>query len=539
VTDASDLQAGLLSRLRVARRIRLGHAGALAVLGFAAVATLGVLLRPALPIDETRYLAVAWEMWTRGDWLVPTKNFALYAHKPPLLFWTMNLVWSLTGLSEIAARLVGPGFALLCLLLTGRLASRLWPERAGIGADATLALVGMLAFTLYGGLTMFDAALAAAVVSGMLALLRAIRVGRARDWALLGMALALGGLAKGPVILIHVGPVLALAPLWSGERVSWRAMARGVGIAVSTGLLLVALWVVPAVIAGGAEYREAILWTQSAGRVADAFAHARPWWFLAALLPALLFPWIAVPAFWRTVAGADWRDPGLRLCLVWGGVALVLFSLISGKQAHYLIPELPAAALVVARLSPGRFALRGPVLVVAAGALAGIILASGLVPLGRAEALLQPRAAALAACLLPLGACLAALCLRGLAGGAVLTLGTVLSLNLLVGVTATRSIYDTHRIAAAVASFDAAGIAFYGQSYHAEFTFAGRLTRPVATPDTALDLAAWEADHPAGVIVARLDRTHPAWPPRETILFRNAPYAVWHTADASRLENSP
>ena len=93
--------------------------------------------------------------------------------------------------------------------------------------------------------------------------------------------------------------------------------------------------------------------------------------------------------------------------------------------------------------------------------------------------------------------------------------------------------------AAAVASFDAAGIAFYGQSYHAEFTFAGRLTRPVATPDTALDLAAWEADHPAGVIVARLDRTHPAWPPRETILFRNAPYAVWHTADASRLENSP
>ena len=72
----------------------MAHAGALALLGFAAVALAGVLLRPALPIDETRYLAVAWEMWARGDWLVPTKNFALYTHKPPLLFWTMNLVWS-------------------------------------------------------------------------------------------------------------------------------------------------------------------------------------------------------------------------------------------------------------------------------------------------------------------------------------------------------------------------------------------------------------------------------------------------------------
>ena len=36
------------------------------------------------------------------------------------------------------------------------------------------------------------------------------------------------------------------------------------------GLALVALWVVPAAVTGGAEYREAILWTQSAGRVTEA-----------------------------------------------------------------------------------------------------------------------------------------------------------------------------------------------------------------------------------------------------------------------------
>lgn len=539
MTDTSDLQAARLRPPRAAWRIRLAPAGALALLGFAAVALAGVLLRPALPIDETRYLAVAWEMWARGDWLVPTKNFELYAHKPPLLFWAMNLAWSLTGVSEIAARLVGPAFALLCLLLTGRLARRLWPERPEIGGAATLALAGMTAFALSGGLTMFDAALAAATVGGMLALWRAVHAGRPRDWMLLGLALALGGLAKGPVILIHLGSALALSPLWSAGRITWRAMARGAGIALGTGLALVALWVVPAAVTGGAEYREAILWTQSAGRVTEAFAHARPWWFLLALLPVLLFPWIAVPALWRAGARADWRDPGLRLCLVWGGAALLLFSLISGKQAHYLIPELPAAALLVARLSPERFPLRVPALLLAAAALAGIVVAAGLVPLGRAEALLQPRAVPVAACLLVLATCLAALRLRGLAGGAALTLGTVLSLNLLVGFTATRPLYDTHRIAAAIAPFQPAGIAFYGQSYHAEFNFAGRLNVPVATPATAGDLATWLAAHPAGVIVARLDRDHPAWPPHETIPFRNAPYAVWHAADAPRPESSP
>lgn len=39
----------------------------LAMAAFAAVAVLGVLARPLLPIDETRYLAVAWEMRLHGD----------------------------------------------------------------------------------------------------------------------------------------------------------------------------------------------------------------------------------------------------------------------------------------------------------------------------------------------------------------------------------------------------------------------------------------------------------------------------------------
>ncbi|MBI2235329.1 MAG: glycosyltransferase family 39 protein, partial [Micavibrio aeruginosavorus] len=47
-----------------------------------------VLLRPLLPIDETRYVTVAWEMFLRHDPLAPlTVNGTPYHHKPPLLFW--------------------------------------------------------------------------------------------------------------------------------------------------------------------------------------------------------------------------------------------------------------------------------------------------------------------------------------------------------------------------------------------------------------------------------------------------------------------
>lgn len=47
--------------------------------------------RPLMPIDETRYASVAWEMWLRGDFLVPYLNGVPYSHKPPLLFWLFHL----------------------------------------------------------------------------------------------------------------------------------------------------------------------------------------------------------------------------------------------------------------------------------------------------------------------------------------------------------------------------------------------------------------------------------------------------------------
>lgn len=45
-------------------------------------------------------------MYQSGNWLVPTKNFAVYSDKPPMLFWLANL--SGHRASELAARMVGP-----------------------------------------------------------------------------------------------------------------------------------------------------------------------------------------------------------------------------------------------------------------------------------------------------------------------------------------------------------------------------------------------------------------------------------------------
>ena len=201
-------------------------------------------------------------------------------------------------------------------------------------------------FAAYGGLTLFDTMLTLSVVLGVLALDWAR--GSPRGWLAFGGALALGTFAKGPVILVYLLPVALMMPLWAG--ITMRMLLPRLGVAILIGLAIVCLWLVPALIAGGPAYRTAVLWTQSAGRVSESFAHARPWWFFLTLAPLYLWPWAWSGVLWRDLVRLPLRgEEGPRLCLIWALSALVLFSLISGKQAHYLIPAVPAMAILFAR----------------------------------------------------------------------------------------------------------------------------------------------------------------------------------------------
>lgn len=493
------------------------HGTAIALAVFVLVAVVGVIARPALPVDETRYLAVAWEMRTGAHWLVPRLNGEIYTHKPPLLFWLMNLVWTATGVSGTAARLVGPAFGAAAIVATAALARRLWPGDARVGGRAALALGGTLAFALYGGLTMFDTMLTLATVAGIAALVRP----GPRAWAWLGAALAFGAFAKGPVVLVHLVPAALLAPLWTGE--TWSAAALRLAKALGLGLALVGVWLVPALLAGGDDYRRAVLWTQSAGRMASSFAHGRPVWFFLPLLPLLLWPWVWAPALWRALRSAFRRDdPGLRLCAAWGGATLVLFSLISGKQAHYLVPALPAVALVVARLLPGGARARAAGIVPALLGLALVALWLGLGP-DDVRARLAPDLGLAAAGVVLVGLGVAAWWLRGPAV-ALLAPALVLLINLAFAVGGLGPAHDARPIAAAIAPHDGA-IAFAGD-YEGEFSFAARLRHPV-TMVRPPEAEAWLAAHPDGALLARLDGPHPAAAPDAVFDYDARRFGLW------------
>ena len=323
------------------------------VILWAVLTFVSLALRPLIPVDETRYVSVAWEMWVRNDFLVPHLNGETYSHKPPLLFWLMQLSWWLLGVNDWSLRLVSPLFALGSLFLSRIIARQLWPERSQIAEITPFILISFFIWIFFSTLTMFDIMLTFFALAGIVSLLKLIRSGFSyKGWLLVGAAIGGGVLSKGPVILLHILPVALLAPWWLRNEVrefSWKQWYGGILLAIGTGAAIALCWAVPAGIAGGEDYRKAIFLGQTSGRLVESFAHRLPWWWYLQILPVLLLPWFFVKPVWPGLKLLTLQDFGIRFCIAWAVPVFLAFSIISGKRIHYLLPLMPVLALLIAR----------------------------------------------------------------------------------------------------------------------------------------------------------------------------------------------
>lgn len=327
---------------------RLWPFAAMLVMVLAAIA-----FRPLLPIDETRYMTVAWEMFLRRGWLEPlTVNFAPYHHKPPLLFWLINLSWSVFGVSRWAGLVPVALSSLACVYLTGAMGKMLFGKDAE-EQRVRLVMAGSFPFIIYGTLVMFDFLLCAFVLLSLICLLRFSRGRRLRYMAAMGVCLGLGVLAKGPVAYLYVLPAALLAPFWAAGFSRPAQWYGGILTAVFFSALPVSFWLVPVLRASDSEFAFWLVWNQTAGRVTGSFSasHVRPVWFYLPLVPVLFMPWLFFPSFWSGLSDVKAKikaHEGLRFLLFWTVPVLAAFSFISGKQPHYLVPLLPGAVLFAA-----------------------------------------------------------------------------------------------------------------------------------------------------------------------------------------------
>lgn len=472
-------------------------------------------VRPLFPVDETRYAAVAWEMWVRHDFLVPHLNGEPYSHKPPLLFWLMQLSWWLFGVNDWSLRIIAPLFSLATLYLSRAVARELWPGRSQVAELTPFILLGSFIWIVYSTLTMFDIMLTFFALFGIYSLLKLIRSGLSfKRWGLLGIAIGGGILTKGPVILLHVLPVAILAPWWlalHSPRFRWTHWYAGLVLAVLIGALIALCWAIPAGIAGGEAYRNAIFLGQTSGRLVDSFAHRLPWWWYLQILPLFLLPWPLLKPFWTGLAKLNLQDFGNRFCLAWGLPVFIAFSLVSGKRIHYLLPLMPTLGLLLARAMDQVAEFnwqRAQVWVMSVLGFLGLVLL--LLPRLNDTYHWREELSSVSSCWGIL-LCISAAILGILAAkNAKETVAFVCIASIVATLVVACGFfeiegerYDTAPPAKKIAELmnEKRAIAFYGSKYHGQFHFTGRLAQPIAVIADANDLTKYAIRYPAGYVL--------------------------------------
>jgi 4-amino-4-deoxy-L-arabinose transferase-like glycosyltransferase len=315
-------------------------------------------VRPITYPDEGRYAEIPREMFISGDWVTPHLNDLIYLEKPPLQYWATAFAYSVFGVSELSARLWTATTAWLGVLMVFLLGRRLWSTEVGVLAALFLAS-GAMYFTLGQVLTL-DMAFAT-FLTAMLAcfcMAQHQREAAPRDsgrWMLASWAmLALATLTKGIVALVIAFSVLCLYVAWQRDRAALRALRPGPGPLIF--LLIAAPWFVLVARANPGFLHFFFVGEHFTRYLTDAAQRIEPWWYFAAMLPAAVLPWTpqlsaALLAGWRAQAPAGQFDAH-RLLWLWCVFIVVFFTLSRSKLASYILPALPALAVLAAAREP-------------------------------------------------------------------------------------------------------------------------------------------------------------------------------------------
>jgi len=379
--------------------------GLLFALALLALVRLGSLpWYPLMDNTEARYAEIARRMLAMGDWVTPWFAEGVpFWGKPPLSFWATQVGYTVFGVGEWGARLphylLGVGVVWLAWSF-----ARGTSQRAAWHTAALLA--GSALFVVSSGAVMTDMAMTLGNTMVMVGFWRAWCAAEADPGAARGagwlmvLGAAIGLLAKGPVSLVLWGlPLLGWVLLGGRLRRAWRSVAwlRGslLVLALTLPWYLLAESRTPGFLQYfivGEHWQRFITpgWTGDLYGSAHKFPRGSIWLFAAgAVLPwSLLLPLVA----WRGLLGQGAKAPDApasqtgetSFLLAWGLMPCLFFTTAGNVLWTYVLPGLPALALLAGRWTASRRRDRLAEGVLTFGLAGGAAITLGLLAAGQA-----------------------------------------------------------------------------------------------------------------------------------------------------------
>lgn len=306
--------------------------------------------------DEPRYAQVAREMLARHDWITPTLGGQPWLEKPPFYYWQAMVAYSIFGVTDWSARLPSALDATLLVLAVYFFLRRF---RRGFEVDGALITAASAGISGYARAASMDMALTAAFAVGMLGWWAWRETENKIYLALFYFCTACGMLAKGPVAPFLAAAVIILyaAALRQFHLVRKTLWLPGILLFCAVGLP----WYGAVQMRNPQFFREFILQHNLARFSSNVYHHREPFWYYLPVTALALVPWsVFVGADLVQIVGQWWdkrrppHDANLDLedqfrifAACWLLLPVVFFSLSQSKLPGYILPAIPAGALLL------------------------------------------------------------------------------------------------------------------------------------------------------------------------------------------------
>ncbi|MGA7292401.1 MAG: glycosyltransferase family 39 protein, partial [Terriglobales bacterium] len=310
--------------------------------------------------DEPRYAQIAREMLNRSDWVTPTLGGKPWLEKPALYYWQAMVAFRVAGVSDRAARAPSAIDATLLIAAIYFFLRRFRPGGELDGALMAASCAGVIGFARAAAT---DMPLAACFGIALLAWYAWYESRRHIYLATFYVFLALGTLAKGPVAPALAGVIIFIfAGVKRDWGISWPTLWIP-GIALYLAVMLP--WYVAVQVRNPEFFRVFILEHNLARFSENLYHHRQPFWFYVPVFLLAVAPWtmllLAVVGERARVVWSEGKeaftsaeDSWVLFLLIWMLVPVLFFSVSQSKLPGYILPAVPAGALLVAEYAAAR-----------------------------------------------------------------------------------------------------------------------------------------------------------------------------------------
>ncbi len=325
---------------------------------FISFAIIYVMLLGAYPLlepDETRYVTMARDMFTSGNYLTLYLNGEYFFEKPPLFFWLESLsFWFFKDISEFTARFPVVILSLLPLGLLFFLSEKVKNQKFAFLNSAIL--LTTLEYVLITKIAMLDSVLTSLVSSSVLCYFFTFFVSEENKkyfWYSCYILMGLAVLAKGiPGVVIPAGTILAGTIIFRTYKETLKNMPVGIVL-----FLIIALpWHIIMLLKHGSLFFNEYIIKHHLMRFlgAEVIHRNEPVYFYFVTLLWGLFPWIfsllsslRKPRKFNLENG---YDKFLVLNITAILVILVFFSCSGAKLITYILPVYPFFAVLIGHI---------------------------------------------------------------------------------------------------------------------------------------------------------------------------------------------